>query len=1353
MINNSNSDNYQVQELEIKSKRRGRPTKASVSVKSEKNSGKNSEKNSEEKSEGLINGITFETTSMDDLIKIGKIIKLSTNSVNAGPTIIQKQADSQKKLVETINSTENPINVEQTITQKQVSNQQSTTVLSRNGYRINKKLVDKEIIDDYKKELTVKPMCTDEPDIQPYPLFRETPSELIVPKYYGVSKMGPCQKNTLKTSDTKMQFTGQLRDFQTIIVDKAIKHMKEYGGGVISVPCGRGKSFSKGTLVIMYDGSIKEIENINVGDLLMGDDSTPREVKGLGRGHEEMFDIISIDGGKYTVNRSHILSLKSDAIKPIQINGINYNKGDIIDISVDDYLKLSNTPLKGFRVSVEFPIKNVSIDPYIFGYWLGHESPTTTHTTAACHEYIEYFSKYLEQLNTNKYKIILKDLNVLNNKHIPNVYKCNSREIRLATLAGILDSIGNLKDDRSGYIICLKSEKLMNDIIYLARSLGFVCIGTSVCSEVTIHGNGIEDVPVKLSSKKAISKKYINDLLTYDIIVKSKGIGEYYGIEIDKNRRFLLADFTVTHNTVMALKIACELKVKTLVVVHKTFLQDQWIERIKQFTDAIMGIIRQNKIQVKNMDIIVGMMQSISMKDYNPEIFNDIGLVIFDECLPYAERIITINGNIPIGELYNLWKEGKDIPHVKSFNDKTKRFEFKKVTYAWEKKSHNLVKVTLGNKQKNQFTCTSNHKILTTKGYKEAIKLTSNDILLGTNNGQISADIYAKKINNDQEQIIIGSFLGNGSLCYLPNKRYIIEECHEIEQKEYCEWKASMFDTKIKYTREDNYLHRATIFFNTKEFDSDYDFPNNKITCPQWLIDKLDFKGIVIWFLDCGILDIKNSQIIMSTSFDEDSQIRLVKKLNDLNINSYYFRTNNRYRIVINQYGTEILIPKIYPYIHESMKYKFIGLNIINHKIFHLLNQNGTHKWNNKFEDYGTCRVISVIDVQINIKNENVYDIEVEDNHNFVVSGCNKNDCGTIVHNCHHTPARIFSNSLYKLGAKYTLGLSATPQRNDGLTKVIHWYLGDFIHQEKNTKNKQVIVKMFHFKSNDPLFREKKKWPKFKPDVVKMTTNICSLKQRTKHIVDIINNLRKFHERKILILDGRKSHLLEMKNSVDQSIEKDIANEIILPEECKTYLYTGDSTKQERKDAETSGDILFATYDLAHEGLDIERLNTIIFATPKRNIIQAVGRIMRRILKNGDVRPLVIDIADELSIFSFHSECRISQYNKGKYRIEHYYLKNDKIITFDTYMQQEQNLTQEEIDILPERVVYDPKLSSILDMQRVNDINDNIICDVGDDENNYDNNEDDLDSDDNDDDNYGKIIVKSQKINNSVYMF
>ena len=114
--------------------------------------------------------------------------------------------------------------------------------------------------------------------------------------------------------------------------------------------------------------------------------------------------------------------------------------------------------------------------------------------------------------------------------------------------------------------LSIKTMQILKSII---RSIGYSCY----------YNNGL----VISTIDNSLSK----------ISVEPLHKGTYYGFTIDGNRRFLLEDFTVTHNTVIALYLACHFKVKTLVIVHKTFLLNQWLERIKQFTNSSIGIIKQ----------------------------------------------------------------------------------------------------------------------------------------------------------------------------------------------------------------------------------------------------------------------------------------------------------------------------------------------------------------------------------------------------------------------------------------------------------------------------------------------------------------------------------------------------------------------------------------------------------------------------------------------------------------------------------------------------------------------------------------------------------------------------------------
>lgn len=275
------------------------------------------------------------------------------------------------------------------------------------------------------------------------------------------------------------------------------------------------------------------------------------------------------------------------------------------------------------------------------------------------------------------------------------------------------------------------------------------------------------------------------------------------------------------------------------------------------------------------------------------------------------------------------------------------------------------------------------------------------------------------------------------------------------------------------------------------------------------------------------------------------------------------------------------------------------------------------------------------------------------------------NKFGLVIYDeSHHCASKVFSNSLMKTCCKYTLALSATPYRNDGLIKVMHWFLGETIYREKIRINNQVCAKIFNYTSDDKLFEEKKyAWgpQKGKPDIVKMMGNLSNLKQRTNHLINIINEIRKDPERKIIILSKYVEHLKELKEGVDKLIEQDVKDGKILEDEINTTMYIGAMKQWQREEAESIGDIFFATNDLAREGLDIERLNTVILATSQKDVNQSVGRAMRKILQNGDLRPLIIDFADNLSSFKNHCRLRKKFYKDCKYNIDDYEIINDEI--------------------------------------------------------------------------------------------
>ena len=414
---------------------------------------------------------------------------------------------------------------------------------------------------------------------------------------------------------------------------------------------GTGKCHAKDTPIILYDGSIKMVQDIKIGDLLMGDDSTPRKVLSLATGVDDLYDIIPVKGDKYTVNSEHILCLKptnlgikhdkNNKTNPYQAIYINktgkvscnkfkniedaqlfmneIQKDNIVEIPVNDYLKLpvnSKKNLKGYKVDVEFPYKDVLFDPYIIGYWLGDGSQRDPVISTQDSTVLYYLFKELPKQNlllnyqsgydyritgikgVNPFLKSLQYYNLINNKHIPNDYKINDRETRLQILAGLLDSDGYC--DNKCYEITQKNKILADDILFLCRSLGFAAYMTE-CSKscmykgekktgtyyrINISGNELYNIPVKIQRKKAFQRLQKKNVLVTGITVKNIGKGDYFGFTLDGNNRYLLGDFTVTHNTCSAIAAATssfEKQGYTILWVTRTTLKsDIWKNMFEQ---------------------------------------------------------------------------------------------------------------------------------------------------------------------------------------------------------------------------------------------------------------------------------------------------------------------------------------------------------------------------------------------------------------------------------------------------------------------------------------------------------------------------------------------------------------------------------------------------------------------------------------------------------------------------------------------------------------------------------------------------------------------------------------------------
>lgn len=404
-------------------------------------------------------------------------------------------------------------------------------------------------------------------------------------------------------------------------------------GGLINLRGnnGYGKCLLKGTKVIMFDGTLKNVENIKIGDILMGPDSKKRTVLQLHSGETNMYKINQKKGINYIVTENHKLSLKKCGSYDNQY------------MTALEYLNLPKWKQKLYTGhisdSIEYKKKSISINPYILGVWLGDgtsKEPEITNIEPEIINEIYKFSKeiksdivkpnetsyrivnknnkkkiaklkngqifkifesfkdaaiynncskqlisssikknhkikgfYYKKIKEKTFRDLLKDYNLLGNKHIPYNYIINSKQIRLELLAGIIDTDGYIKDN---YItITQKNYNIVKDIEKICNSLGYktnIYKQTKTIKNINFKGeywtisissNNLLEIPIRVKRKKQHLSKgnEQKDKKRTGINVSYYGFDKYYGFTLKENPLFLLEDYTVTHNS--TIKQAIEL--------------------------------------------------------------------------------------------------------------------------------------------------------------------------------------------------------------------------------------------------------------------------------------------------------------------------------------------------------------------------------------------------------------------------------------------------------------------------------------------------------------------------------------------------------------------------------------------------------------------------------------------------------------------------------------------------------------------------------------------------------------------------------------------------------------------------
>jgi superfamily II DNA or RNA helicase len=241
----------------------------------------------------------------------------------------------------------------------------------------------------------------------------------------------------------------------------------------------------------------------------------------------------------------------------------------------------------------------------------------------------------------------------------------------------------------------------------------------------------------------------------------------------------------------------------------------------------------------------------------------------------------------------------------------------------------------------------------------------------------------------------------------------------------------------------------------------------------------------------------------------------------------------------------------------------------------------------------------------------------------------------TIIDEVHHISSEVFSNTLFKLVTKYMLGLSATMNRKDGTTHVFKMFLGNVIYKGERDEERDVTVRAIEYKVNDDEFNETKLDFRGKPAYSSMISKLCEYNRRSEFILKVIGDmLVENSKQQIMILAHNKNVLKYLHDAIKH---RNIAT---------VGYYIGGMKEMALKETELK-QIVIATYSMAAEALDIKTLTTLIMVTPKTDIQQSVGRILREKHSN----PVVVDIIDSHDLFKNQWRKRKTFYKKENYKI------------------------------------------------------------------------------------------------------
>ena len=699
---------------------------------------------------------------------------------------------------------------------------------------------------------------------------------------------------------------------------------------------------------------------------------------------------------------------------------------------------------------------------------------------------------------------------------------------------------------------------------------------------------------------------------------------------------------------------------KALIVTPSVPIVKQFKERslLRGFKKSEVGCV-YGKEKDFDKPIVFAVINTLAqgIKEGNKDVIDlvkNADLTVLDECFSGEHYVATEKGPMSIRLLYYKWFRGEGLPRVWSYNTVTSIYELKNILKAWRVpgKIKDLIRIRIG---KKVIRCSEDHLFFVGNSWKKAKELQSGDVLLGFRDSLSSKleNHFTSPLNSDQYQILLGSFLGDGSITHnkikgVDNNRIRLRLTHGEDQKYYLKWKAKILGFRNKITKGySGYRDDYSIFkYQTKTIDLDRGkvLPEHKASnIPDWVFDDLDARGLAIWFMDDG------------TVYHKKRQIQFHTERHDLATNEFIVkRVESKFGIKLN-----ILKSKTYYYLVGGVEayeklYELIGEYIVEEMPSHKKCINcGGYSWDDTIkENHVVGKVYSTEKVD---SEDFLYDLEVEDNHTYIVCSKKDND-GVVAHNCHHARSDSFLSVASLSKSPYLIGMSGTPFKdrrnilNDIGDSTIYGLIGRIIlkiSQKSLVELGYIADTVIFMKPIGGMFKKYKS----RYNVI-YKREIVDNDIRNKHIVEYCNT---FVQKglSVLISVNIKNHAISLMRSLKIKYPSIRSICIFGGSEATIYDHTGviDTYKIEQESffadfEEGKYDVIVAT-QVMDEGVDLPSVGALILAGSGKSIRQIRQRLGRGVRSKKTGR-------NEVFILDFFDKGHVYMYAQSKKRLDIY---------------------------------------------------------------------------------------------------